>query len=93
MMRSLMRLLRSDIMQVIKQAATWPIVLQYTQQRRLFCPRKQGYCTSSSYDGKTGQDVEVDGVNVTYEEINLLEFFSEKEFVHCANGEYVVDEL
>ena len=62
-----------------------------TQQRCLFRPRKQGYCTSSSYDGETGQDVEVDCENVTYEEINLLEFFTKDQFVHCANDEYVVD--
>ena len=61
-----------------------------TPQHRLFRQRKQGYCTSSSYDGETGQDVEVDGVNVTYEEINLLEFFTKDQFVHCANDEYVV---
>ena len=61
-----------------------------TPQRRLLRQRKQGYCTSTPYDGETGQDAEVDCENVTYEEINLLEFFTKGQFVHCANGEYVV---
>ncbi len=53
-----------------------------TPQRRFFRRRKQGYCTSSSYNGETGQDVEVDCESyVTYEEINLLEFFTKGQFV------------
>ena len=62
-----------------------------SQQRHLFRKRKQGYCTSSTYDGLSGQDVEVDCEKVTCERFNLLEYFKKDQFVKCGHDDYVVD--
>ena len=72
-------------MKIIKHATIWPIVLRYTLALRnavFSMNANKGFAPAQhTYHDQTGQDVEVDGVHVTYERFCLLEYFTKDQFV------------